>query len=131
MAKAPATDAALRAIRAIRDAPETHDLKRDLAPFLRNKSNHVASAAASTVERLEAAALAQDLVEAFLALMQDPAKRDPGCEALIAMAKALVAMGEPAAKVYFSGVRHFQMEGSFGPPIDAAAPLRGLCAQGL
>ena len=131
MAKAPSTDEALRAIRAIRDAPETHDLKRDLAPFLRNKSNHVASAAASTVERLEAAALAQDLVEAFLALMQDPAKRDPGCEALIAMAKALVTMGEPAAKVYFAGVRHIQMEGSFGPPIDAAAPLRGLCAQGL
>src|SRR5216684_2939913 len=131
MAKAPTTDAALRAIRAIRDAPESYDLKRDLAPFLRHKSNHVASAAASTAERLEAVALAQDLVEAFLDLMKDPAKRDQGCEALIAIAKALVTMDEPAAKVYFAGVHHVQMEGSFGPPIDAAAPLRGLCAQGL
>jgi len=131
MAKSPSVDLALRAIRAIRDAPETYDLKRDLAPFLRHKSNHVAAAAASTVERLEAVALAHDLVEAFLEVMNDPAKRDPGCEALIAMAKALVSMGEPAAKVYFEGVHHVQMEGSFGPPIDAAAPLRGLCAQGL
>ena len=131
MAKAAFTDEALRAIRAIRDAPESFDLKRDLAPFLKHKSNHVASAAASTAERLEAGALAQDLVEAFLELMEDPAKRDQGCEAMIAMAKALVAMDEPAANVYLAGVRHVQMEGSFGPPIDAAAPLRGVCAQGL
>ena len=131
MAKASTTDAALRAIRAIRDAPERYDLKRDLGPFLRHKSNHVASAAASTAERLEAGALAQDLVDAFLEVMKDPAKRDPGCEALIAIAKALVTLDEPAAKAYFAGVHHVQMEGSFGPPIDAAAPLRGLCAQGL
>jgi hypothetical protein len=131
VAKRPTTDQALRAIRAIRDAPESYDLQRDLAPFLRHKSNHVASAAASTAERLEAVAMAQDLVDAFLELMKDPAKRDQGCEALIAIAKALVTMDEAAAKVYFAGVHHVQMEGSFGPPIDAAAPLRGLCAQGL
>jgi hypothetical protein len=131
VAKAPSTDQALQAIRSIRDTPESFDLKRDLAPFLKHKSNHVAAAAASTAERLEAVALAVDLVEAFLELMKDPAKRDPGCEALIAIAKALVAMDDPAAKVYFAGVHHVQMEGSFGPPIDAAAPLRGLCAQGL
>jgi HEAT repeat protein len=131
MAKASSTDQALQAIRAIRDSPESFDLKRDLAPFLKHKSNHVAAAAASTAERLEAGALAQDLVDAFLELMKDPAKRDQGCEALIAIAKALVAMDEPAAKVYFAGAHHVQMEGSYGPPIDAAAPLRGLCAHGL
>jgi HEAT repeat protein len=131
MAKAPSTDEALRTIRAIRDAPESYDLKRDLASFLRHKSNHVVSAAASTAERLEAVTLAPNLVEAFLDLMKDPAKRDPGCEALIAIAKALISMDDQAAKVYFAGIRHVQMEGSFGPPIDAAAPLRGLCAQGL
>ena len=131
MARTPTTDEALRTIRKIRDAPETYDLKRDLAPFLRHKSNHVAAAAASTAERMQAGALAQDLVEAFLELIKDPAKRDPGCEALSAIAKALVSLGEPAAKVYFAGVHHVQMEGSFGPPIDAAASLRGLCAQGL
>jgi HEAT repeat protein len=131
VAKAPSTDEALRAIRAIRDSPESYDLKRDLAPLLRHKSNHVAAAAASTAERLEAGALAQDLVESFLNLMHDPAKRDQGCEALIAIAKALISIDEQAAKVYLAGVHHVQMEGSFGPPIDAAAPLRAVCAQGL
>lgn len=131
MAKALTTDLALRAIRAIRDSPESYDLKRDLASFLRHRSNHVVSAAATTAERLDAVTLAQDLVDAFVELMKDPAKRDPGCEALIAIARALISMDDRAAKVYFAGLHHVQMEGSFGPPIDAAAPLRGLCAQGL
>jgi hypothetical protein len=131
MAKAPPTEDALAAIHAIRQSPEKYDLKRDLAPFLRHKSNHVVAAAAATVERLEVVAMAPDLVDAFERLMRDPAKLDPGCKALIAIAQALVQMDDPAAKVYFAGIRHVQMEGSFGPPVDAAAPLRGLCARGL
>jgi hypothetical protein len=98
---------------------------------LRHKSNHVVAAAAATVERLEASALAPDLVEAFERLMHNPAKLDSGCKALIAITQALVQMDDSAAKVYFAGIRHVQMEGSFGPPSDAAAPLRGLCARGL
>ena len=131
MAKRATTDEALGAIKAIRDTPEKFDLKRDLAPFLRHKSNHVAAAAASTIERLEAVTLAPEMVEAFHELMKDPAKRDPGCMALTAAAKALVTLNDPAAKVYFTGIRHVQMEGSFGPPVDVAAALRWLCAQGL
>jgi hypothetical protein len=131
MAKPPSTEDALAAIHAIRQALETFDLKRDLAPFLRHKSNHVVAAAAATIERLEASALAPDLVDAFERLMGNPAKLDTGCKALIAITQALVQMDDSAAKVYFAGIRHVQMEGSFGPPSDAAAPLRGLCARGL
>ena len=131
MKKAGSTENALAAIRALRDSPETHDLKRDLAPLLAHKSNHVIAAAADTVERLEAVALAPELVDAFLELMKSPAVRDPGCKALLAIAKAIVAMEHPAYACYLAGVRHVQMEGSYGPPVDAAAPLRGLCAQGL
>lgn len=131
MAKAIATEDALRAILAIREAPQKHDLKRDLAPFLKHRSNHVVAGAASTAERLEAVALAGELVEAFLSLMGDPARRDPGCKALLAIAKALAAMDQATARVYFLGIKHVQMEPSFGPPVDAAAELRGVCAQGL
>jgi len=131
MPKARPIEESLKAILAIRESPEQFDLKRDLAPFLRHRSNHVAAAAASTAERLEAAGLSQDLVDAFLERMRDPAKRDPGCKALIAIAKTLATLDQSAARVYFLGLRHIQMEGSFGPPVDAAAELRGLCAQGL
>ncbi len=125
------TEDALVAIHAIRQAPEKYDLARDLAPFLRHKSNHVVAAAAATAERLEAGGLAPDLVEAFDRLMRDAAKLDPGCKATIAIVQALVQLEDAAAKVYFTGIRHVQKEGSFGPPVDAAAPLRGFCARGL
>ena len=131
MAKRPSTEDALRAIRAIRDAPETFDLTRDLAPFLLHKSNHVAAAAADTVGRLEAIALGQHLADAFLEWMKNPAERDPRCDALTAMAKTLAAMDHPAAAVYMAGIRHVQKEASFGPSVDSAAALRGICAQGL
>src|SRR6202000_3289326 len=45
--------------------------------------------------------------------------------------QALIQLEDPAARVYFAGLHHVQREGSFGPPVDAAAPLRGLCARGL
>jgi len=129
--KRPATEDALAAIHAIRQAPEQHDLWGDLVPFLAHKSNHVVAAAAATAERFEIGALAPNLVEAFERLMRGPAKLDPGCKAMIAIVQALVALEDPAAKVYFAGVRHVQKEASYGPPVDAAAPLRGMCARGL
>jgi hypothetical protein len=115
--KAPSTEEALLAIRKIRDDPDGFDLKRDLAPFLKHKSNHAIAAAADTAGRLELGSFCPALVDAFLDLMTKPATRDQGCKALIAIAKALATMDQPAPQV--------------GPPVDAAAPLRGLCAQGL
>lgn len=129
--KRPTTEDALRAIRDIRDAPEKFDLARDLAPFLLHKSNHVAAAAADTIGRLEAVGLAQNLATAFLEWMKNPAERDPGCKALTTIAKTLAAMDHPAAAAYLAGVRHVQMEASYGPKVDTASALRGLCAQGL
>ncbi len=127
----PSTEDALAAIHAIRQAPEKYDLARDLAPFLGHKSNHVVAAVAETAERLEVAALAPDLAQAFERLMRDPAELDQGCKAMIAIVQALVILEDAAARVFFAGIRHVQKEGSFGPPVDAAAPLRGLCARGL
>ncbi len=131
VAKQPSTEDALAAIKAIRDAPENFDLTRDLAPFFLHKSNHVAAAAADTVGRLEAVGLSSSLADAFLEWMKSPGERDPGCKALTMIAKTLAHMDHPAAQVYLAGIRHVQMEASFGPKVDAAAALRGLCAQGL
>lgn len=121
----------MASIHAIRQSPEKYDLKRDLAPFLRHKSNHAVAAAAGAAENLEAVALAPDLVQAFEKLMRDPAKLDPACKATTAIVQALIQLDEAATTVYFAGIRHVQREGSYGPPVDAAAPLRGLCARGL
>ena len=131
MGKRHSTEEALAAIRAIRDTPEKFDLKRELEPFLAHKSNHVAGAAADTITRLEVTGLNRELTDAFHHWMKNPSERDPGCKALTGIAKALVTLGYPAPDVHLAGIRHVQKEASYGPPVDTAAALRGLCAQGL
>jgi len=76
--KAPSIEEALLAIRKIRDDPDGFDLKRDLAPFLKHKSNHVIAAAADTVTRLELGSFCPELVDAFLELMKKPDLAAPG-----------------------------------------------------
>ena len=131
MPKVLVTEDALAAIHAVRQSPEKYDLERDLARSLRHKSNHAIAAAAAAAEQLEAGALAPELVQAFEKLMRDPAKLDPGCKATTAIVQALIQLEDPAAKVYFAGVRHVQLEGSYGLKVDAAAPLYGSCAPGV
>lgn len=118
------TEEALHTVRRIEDA-------RELAPFLRHKSPTVVGRAARKAAELEGGELTTELVEAFRRLMKDPAKLDRGCQALIHIATALAKRDAPVAEIYMAGIRHIQMEGSFGPPVDAAAPLRGVCAAGL
>ena len=131
MAKRLTTEDALAQVSAIRNAPENYDLKRDLAPLLQHKSNHVVAAVAVALKRLEETALTADLIACFLALLPKAKERDQGCKALTAIAETLVNTAEHAADVYLPGVQHVQMEGSFGPPVDVASTLRGLCARGL
>lgn len=118
-------------ISAIRNAPEQYDLKRDLAPLLHHKSNHVMAAVAVALKRLEETALTPELIACFTELLPKAKERDQGSKALTAIAETLVNTAEEAAEVYLGGVKHVQMEGSFGPPIDVASRLRGLCARGL
>jgi HEAT repeat protein len=131
VAKRLTTEDALAQVSAIRNAPEKYDLKRDLAPLLQHKSNHVIAAVAVALRRLEETALTAELATCFMALLPKAKERDQGCKALTAIAETLVNTGEHAPEVYLGGVQHIQMEGSYGPPIDVASPLRGLCARGL
>ena len=68
---------------------------------------------------------------AFAEWSKNASERDHGCKALTAIAKTLAALDHPAAQVYSFGICHVQKEASFGPPVDTAAALRGICAQGL
>ncbi|HUN80837.1 MAG TPA: HEAT repeat domain-containing protein, partial [Phycisphaerae bacterium] len=44
---------------------------------------------------------------------------------------ALYQMDYLEPEIYLRGIRHVQLEGSFGPPVDEAAKLRAQCALGL
>ena len=75
--------------------------------------------------------LANALDQAFDRFMTNPAKVDKGCQAKTAIADALHEIGACSADVYLRGIRHVQMEPSYGGPTDTAAALRGFCALGL
>jgi hypothetical protein len=114
-----------------RHAPLTDQVVSELRHGLRNRSNLVIAKAAKVAGELQAKALLPDLVTVFHKLMADPLRLDKRCAALTEIVTALYALDCDDPEPYLTGLRHVQMEGSYGPPVDAAAKLRGLCAQGL
>jgi HEAT repeat protein len=103
----------------------------ELPKFLKNRSHRVVAKAAEMAVREMAVGALGDLVEAFRRLLPGGSKQDPGCVAKLAIVKALVELEDASAEVFFAGARHVQMEASWGPPVDTAAEMRGICAIGL
>jgi HEAT repeat protein len=122
-------DRKLEALYRLEDDPAK--IFETLPPFLRDKSNIIVAKAANMAVRLEASALVGDLTSAFLSILRDAEKNDPGCVALTAIAKALITFDAPVAEVYFAGLRHFQRDPSYGGRTEVAGELRGLSARGL
>jgi len=99
-----------------------------LAKGLESKSNLVAAKAARLIgERLLIEFIPQ-LTAAFQRFIE---KGDKGCEALTAIARALVSLDCDNADCFRKGIRHVQMEASWGPAVDVAVELRAVCAMGL
>lgn len=103
---------------------------RTIAPFLADRASLVVAKAARMAGELRLFELSSALEQAFDRIMLKPAA-DKGCTALTAIAQALYDMESGSAAVYLRGIRHVQMEASFGPPVDAAVTLRGLSGLGL
>jgi hypothetical protein len=122
---------ALERMGELRHASLTDQVVIELRHGLHNRSNLVVAKAAKVAGELQARAVIPDLVTAFHKLMADPLRLDKRCAALTEIVTALYELDSDDPEPYRIGLRHIQMEGSFGPPVDAAAKLRGLCAQGL
>jgi hypothetical protein len=116
-------DPILAAIEKLSDA-DTAGLAKGLAA----KSNLVAAKAARIAGERLLGELIPQLSAAFDRFLQ---KDDRGCTALMAIGRSLVTLDCDDADLYRRGIRHVQMEGSFGPPVDAASELRAICAMGL
>jgi hypothetical protein len=118
---------ALNTLSELRRQPDSERLRA----FLGNRSNLVVAKAARIAGDLRITELVPDLAAAFHRLMADAAKLDKGCAGTTAIVGALYGMDYDSADVYLKGVRHIQMESAYGPPVDAAAQLRGDSALGL
>ncbi len=98
---------------------------------LAHRNNFLVSKAARLVAEAELAALLPNVLAAYDRFFLDPAKSDPKCWAKEALAKALVKLEHRSKDAYLRGMRHHQMEASWGPPVDTAGALRSTCAHAL
>jgi HEAT repeat protein len=98
---------------------------------LKHRSNLVAAKAAKIAGELRVTDLVPDLVSCFERFMAHPAKLDKRCAAVTEVVAALYDMDYLDPAIYLRGIRHVQLEASFGPPVDEAAKLRAQCALAL
>ncbi len=131
MAKSDPIEKALNQLGELRGQASPEVVTRELRSHLRARSNLVVAKAAKIAGELRVSELVPDLVAAFQRLMTNPQQLDKRCAAITEIVAALYEMDYREPEIYLQGLRHVQREASFGPPVDTAAALRGMSAQGL
>jgi HEAT repeat protein len=121
---------ALSAAFATLDGPNAAQVEH-LRKALAHRSNFIVAKAAKLVTEAEISALLPEVLAAFDRFFIDAAKSDPKCWGKEALAKALVKLEHRSKEAYLRGMRHHQMEASWGPPVDTAGALRGTCTHAL
>jgi hypothetical protein len=115
----------------LRRAPDAPENAAKLRQGLARRSNVLAAKAAQLVAEFGLDELTPELLAAFDRFMEKPAETDKGCLAKTAIVKALLELERPAVALFRQGLRHVQMEPSWGPPVDTAIELRANSALGL
>lgn len=131
MAKSDPIERALNRLSELRHADALETVAEEVRGFLRNRSNLVVAKAAKVVRELQIKALVPEMVAAFDKLMNDAPRLDKRCAATTEIVGALYELNYVEPAPYLAGLKHVQMEASFGPPVDEAAKLRAVSAQGL
>ncbi len=124
-------DAELAELEALRGGPFEAAAVEQLRKALRHRNNFVVSKAAKLVAENELHALLPDLLAACDHFFADAEKNDPQCWAKNELARALVKLEHRDKDAYLRGLRHHQMEGTWGGTTDTAGTLRGICAHAL
>ena len=129
MAKAVPIDQQLSALGALRGDPKSEAARTLLTKSLESKSNLVVARAATIINESQQLEFLPALSSAFDRFFIEGT--DKGCPAKTALANAMYSLGHDQSSGFLRGIHHVQKEASFGPPVDVAAELRGLCALGL
>jgi hypothetical protein len=109
------------------DENATAHLRKALA----HRNNFLVAKAARLVADAEVFALLPEVLASYDRFFLDAAKSDPQCWAKNALVKTLVKLEHRQKDVYLRGLRHHQMEGSYGGLSDTAGALRGACTHAL
>jgi HEAT repeat protein len=124
-------DAELAELEALKAGPFDSAAVEQLRKALHHRNNYVVSKAARLVAESELNALLADVLAAYDRFFIDAEKSDPQCWAKNELAKALVKLEHRDKDAYLRGLRHHQMEGTWGGTTDTAGTLRGTCAHAL
>jgi HEAT repeat protein len=131
MAKRLSLEEKLAKLKELETNPGSSDVPAELRKALNGPSNVLAAKAAKIAAKLGIKALLPNVADAFERFMTNPVKTDPGCRAKLAAVEALNTLGYEDVQLFLRGIRHIQMEPSFGPPVDTADTLRAACAFAL
>lgn len=103
----------------------------ELEKALSSKWNLVIAKAARMAAESPSPLAAGALAKALQRLLARGAELDKGCTAMVAIARALVALECDDPELFRRGMRHVQMEPVWGGSEDTAAELRSTCCLGL
>jgi hypothetical protein len=129
VAKSDPVERALSELKSLRASNDRAGAVPLLRQHLSSKQNLVAAKAAQIVGEWELSDLESDLISAFERFMKSGA--DKGCGAKTSIARALDQLRSRQQEVFITGIHHHQPEAAWGPPVDVAAELRGVCAAAL
>lgn len=117
-------------LRSVPADPHGEGSLRLLRGALAGPSPHGAARAAKLAGELGIPEVAPELEQAF-ERWRGAGVADAGCAAKTAIARSLDRLEHAEPRVFLAGIRHVQMEGAYGEPIDTATELRGLCGLAL
>jgi HEAT repeat protein len=129
-------DKELAELEALREALNANSVPNpaqveQLRKALTHRNNFLVSKAAKLIAESELTTLLPDVLAAYDRFFIDAEKSDPKCWAKDALSKTLVKLEHRSKDAYLRGMRHHQMEASWGPAVDSAGALRATCAHAL
>lgn len=120
-------EAQLEALDRLKEQPVAEWME-PLRTALGQRNNYVVAKAADLACRQRLAELTPDLLAAFDRFFEDAVKSDPQCWAKNALSRTLAAFELQDSAPFLRGLRHVQLEGTWGGRSDTAGALRGTCA---
>lgn len=115
----------------LRGQPPSPEGRAEAARYLDSKMNLVAAKAARIAGEWLIADLTPQLLAAFERFMLKPETTDKRCAAKIEILKTLCKLEHTSPAIFRRGLRHVQMEPTWGGSVDTAAEVRALSAMGL
>jgi HEAT repeat protein len=123
-------EAQLSAVETLREQPAEAAVPA-LRAALKQRNNYFVAKAADVVSERRLEELLPDLLAAYDRFFEEAAKSDPQCWAKNSLSRALAVLELQEPEPFLRGIRHVQLEGTWGGSSDTAGQLRGTCALAL